>query len=405
MLAASDGAPPRHLLPVITVAQLLCASLWFAVNGVLGALQRDFGLGEAALGWLTSSVMFGFIVGTLCFAVLMIADRFSMRRVFLFCAIVGAAVNAAAVPLASDADVLSAPLRIAGLAGLRFATGFCLAGIYPVGMKLAASWYRGGLGAALGYLVGALVIGTALPHLLRALGANWPWQQVMLTTSLLALVGGVLVAALAPDGPFAPRGTPITPKALVVIVRDPKVRASAFGYFGHMWELYAMLALVPTIIAAWLHSTVSPAVSLLSFVVIAAGGLGCIAGGILARRCGSAWVAATFLAVSGLCALAAPLMAGAPWWLFAVWLLVWGTSVSADSPQFSTLTARNSPPEIVGSVLTLVNCIGFSITIAGIQLLSGLALSHGPWQVLPLLAIGPALGLLAMRPLLRRQAG
>lgn len=398
---ARDARAPRHLLPVITLAQLFCASLWFAVNGVLGGVQRQFGLADSALGWLTSAVQLGFIAGTLVFAVLMIADRFAMRRVFMLCALLGAAFNLAAVPLA---ELQSSPTQVALLVGLRFATGFCLAGIYPVGMKLAASWYRSGLGAALGFLVGALVIGTALPHLLRALGANWAWQQVMMTTSALSIVGGLMVMALAPDGPFVSRGAPISPRALAVIVRDPKVRASAFGYFGHMWELYAVIVLTPVIIAAWLHSSVSPAVSLLSFVVIAAGGVGCIAGGLMARRWGSARVAAGFLAASGVCALAAPLMSQAPWWLFALWLLTWGTSVSADSPQFSTLTAQNSPTEVVGSVLTFVNCIGFSITIVSIQWLTTLSMAHTPWPVLPLLAAGPVLGLWAMRPLLIRRS-
>lgn len=376
----------------------MCASLWFAVNGVLGGLQAAFELGDSALGWLTSVVQLGFIAGTLCFAVLMIADRFAMRAVFLICALAGAASNAAVVLLPLQSSNLTTLLF------LRFLTGFCLAGIYPVGMKIASSWYRGGLGAALGYLVGALVVGTALPHLLRAWGASWPWQQVMMTTSLLAIVGGILVVGLVRDGPNLVRSARISPRALAVIVRDRRVRASAFGYFGHMWELYAFITLTPLMIATYLNSGVSPAVSALAFVVIAVGGLGCVVGGYAARSIGSAWVAVLFLTVSGLCALVSPWMFDAPWWLFAVWMLVWGTSVSADSPQFSTLTAQNSPPEVVGSVLTFVNCIGFSITIVSIQWLSSLSLAHGPGAVMWLLAGGPVFGLCFMRPLLRKPA-
>ena len=290
------------------------------------------------------------------------------------------------------------------LIALRFATGFCLAGIYPVGMKLASSWYDKGLGAALGFLVGALIVGTALPHLLRALGAQWPWQQVMIVTSLLAVLGGLMVALLAPDGPFLARSSGVNPKALLgLIVSDSKVRASAFGYFGHMWELYAFLVLTPVMIAAYFNSGISRAVSLLSFVVIAAGGVGSVFGGLAAKRFGSARVAAVLLASSGCCALLAPWMYGAPWWLFGLWLLLWGATVSADSPQFSTLTAQNAPREVVGSVLTLVNSLGFMITIVSIQWLTELSLRHSPWPVLPLLAVGPALGLIAMLPLLRRQ--
>ncbi len=389
--------PPRYLLPVITLAQLLCTSLWFAVNGVMPDLQRSLGFPDSAIGWLTSSIQLGFIVGTLCFSVLMIADRFSMRWVFLICAFVGSGFNLAAIVLPSIALEGRSELLIA----LRFATGFCLAGIYPVGMKLASSWYNKGLGAALGFLVGALIVGTALPHLLRALGAAWPWQNVIVLTSALAVAGGVLIGLLAPDGPYLVRGTAISPRALLVIIHDPKVRASAFGYFGHMWELYAFFVLVPIMISAYFNTGVSRAVSLLSFIVIAAGGVASVLGGLVARRIGSAKVAAVLLACSGTCALFAPWMQAAPWWLFGAWLSFWGITVSSDSPQFSALTAQNAPPEVVGSVLTLVNCLGFMITIVSIQLLTELSLRFSPWPVLPILAIGPALGLWAMRPLLR----
>jgi hypothetical protein len=196
-----------------------------------------------------------------------------------------------------------------------------------------------------------------------------------------------MVLLFAPDGPFLARGARVSPKALAVIIRDPKVRASAFGYFGHMWELYAFLVLTPVVIAAYLNTGISRAVSALSFIVIAAGGLGCVLGGFAARRI-------------GLCALLSPWMLQTPWWLFSAWLLFWGTTVSADSPQFSTLTAQNAPRDVVGSVLTFVNCIGFSISILSIQWLTELSLKFSPWPVLPILAVGPILGLLAMRPLL-----
>ncbi len=340
-----------------------------------------------------------------------------MRWVFFLCAILGAGFNGAAVLLPSialtdiapitpstpGAQVNSAPALYV-LMMLRFATGFCLAGIYPIGMKLASSWYNKGLGSALGFLVGALVVGTALPHLLRALGATWPWQEVMIVTSGLAVLGGAMVFLFAPDGPYLARGARVSPRALAVIVRDPKVRASAFGYFGHMWELYAFLVLTPVMIAAYLNTGISRAVSMLSFFVIAAGGVGCVLGGFAARRIGSAKVAAILLAASGLCALMSPWMLEVPWWLFTVWLLFWGATVSADSPQFSTLTAQNAPRDVVGSVLTFVNCIGFSISIVSIQWLTELSLKFSPWPVLPILAIGPILGLLAMRPLLSSPA-
>jgi MFS family permease len=211
----------------------------------------------------------------------------------------------------------------------------------------------------------------------------------------------MLLYALVPDGPYLTKSSCLSFRALSVIWRDSKVRASAFGYFGHMWELYAMLAITPVIIGTYLNSSLSPAVSLLSFFVIAAGGLACVVGGLLSRSIGSARVAAGMLAVSGLCCLLVPLMMQAPWWLFLIWLLVWGFAISGDSPQFSALTATNCPREVVGSVLTLVNSIGFAISAVTIQAASFLSAQYGLSVVLPFLVIGPIAGLIAMRPLLR----
>ena len=381
--------PPR-ILPAIVLSQLAGTSLWFAINAVMPDLQRDWQLPAAAVGTLTSAVQAGFIGGTLVFALLTIADRFSPRQVFLLCALAGAGCNAAAALLDRQVDVLLV---------LRFATGFFLAGIYPVGMKIAAGWYTRGLGAALGLLVGALVIGTAAPHGLRALGAHWPWQSVMWAVSAVAAAGGVLMYVLVPDSPSMPRAARIRPQALAVIWTDRKVRASAFGYFGHMWELYAFWVLVPLIIATRLPAT---QVSAASFAVIGAGVVGCAVGGLLVGRFGSAKVAALQLAASGFACVLAPLLLDAPLWLFAAWLLVWGITVVGDSPQFSTLTALNAPRDAVGSVLTFVNCIGFAISIVSIELFARAA-QHWPLaMLLPWLAIGPALGLRALAPLLRR---
>jgi predicted MFS family arabinose efflux permease len=390
---SQEPAVAKRILPAIVLSQLAGTSLWFAINAVIPDLQRDWQLPAAAVGTLTSAVQFGFIGGTLVFAVLTIADRFSPRQVFLLCALLGAGCNAAGALL--DGQYMTLLL-------LRCATGFFLAGIYPVGMKIAAGWYTHGLGAALGLLVGALVLGTAAPHGLRALGAQWPWQTVMWSVSAIAAAGGLLMYALVPDSPSAPRAARIRPQALAVIWTDRKVRASAFGYFGHMWELYAFWVLVPLIVATRLPAT---QVSLASFAVIGAGFLGCAVGGLLVRRFGSASVAAAQLATSGLACVLAPLLLDAPLALFAAWLLVWGVTVVGDSPQFSALTALNSPRDAVGSVLTFVNCIGFAISIVSIELFARLA-QHLPMaMVLPWLAIGPVLGLRALAPLLRKQTG
>jgi predicted MFS family arabinose efflux permease len=385
--ASTPAAAPAHVLPVIVLAQFAGTSLWFAVNAVMPDLQRAWGLGPAAVGTLTSAVQLGFIAGTLVFAVLSVADRFSPRRVFLACAVAGAACNALGAHAAGSLDALLV---------LRFATGFFLAGIYPVGMKIAASWYPQGLGAALGWLVGALVLGTASPHLLRAVGTHWPWQQVMDVVSLLALAGGLLLAATVPDGPHLPRAARLQWRALGALWTHRPVRASAFGYFGHMWELYTFWVLVPAIIGTRLAG--APA-SAAAFSVIALGTLGCVAGGLLVRHVGSARVANVQLAASGLCCLLAPWMLNAPDLVFALWLAVWGTTVVGDSPQFSTLTAQNAPREAVGSLLTLVNSIGFAVSIVSIQLFAMLAVRFDLATLLPWLAMGPALGLWMMRGL------
>lgn len=388
-IGASPPTIPRRILPAIALSQFAGTSLWFAINAVIADLQRESGLPDAAVGWLTAAVQLGFIAGTLAFALWTIADRFSPRLVFLTCSLAGAACAALCAWLPPSMGLLFV---------LRFLTGACLAGIYPVGMKIAAGWYAQGLGLALGVLVGALVLGTALPFGLRALGAAWPWQGVMWAVALVAALGGVVMATLVPDGPHLAPPATFSPRALLVIVQDPKVRASAFGYFGHMWELYAFFVLVPLIVAARWGSAAAAAWWV--FAAIAVGALSCVLGGVSAQRFGSERIAAVQLACSGTCALLAPWFLGAPVWAWAAWLLLWGATVSGDSPQFSALTARNAPRAQVGSVLTLVNCIGFSISVATITGSVFMATQLPLAQVLPWLALGPALGLWCMRSLL-----
>ena len=392
-----QASVPRRILPVIVLSQFAGTSLWFAVNAVLPDLQRAWSLPATALATVTSAVQLGFVAGTLVFALLMLADRFRPTRVFLACALLGALANAAIVLLQGNFQLLVL---------LRFTVGFLLAGIYPVGMKIAASWYREGLGAALGVLIGALVLGTALPHGLRALvgdgagalpsmGGLAPWQQVVLAVSVLAALGGIATAWLVPDHGRG-GGTRITPKALGAIWSERKLRASVFGYFGHMWELYTLYALVPVIIAVrWQGERVSA----LAFWTIGAGALGCIGGGLLARRFGSARIAQWQLATSCACCLLAPWMLQASAPVFVAWLLVWGVTVAGDSPQFSALTARNAPAPVVGSVLTFTNCLGFAISVVSIELFVRATATWPLATVLPWLALGPVLGLLALRPL------
>ena len=376
---------------MLMLAQLTSTSPWFAVNAVMPELQRSYGWQAADVGTLTSAVQLGFIAGTLVFALLAVADRFSPRRVFLLCSLAAAACTLAGVGSAGSLQQLLL---------WRTLTGFFLAGIYPVGMKIASLWFPQGLGAALGWLLGALVLGSASAHAVRAAGAAWPWTGVFATVAAAAALGGLLLFVAVPERPRAPgRGSGLRFGALASIWTDRKVRASVFGYFGHMWELYTMWVLVPAILATRMAGA---ALSWAAFAVLGAGALGCIAGGWWARRAGSARVAAWQLATSGMCCVLAPWLLQASDALFVAWLLLWGITVAGDSPQFSALTASNAPPQAVGSVLTLVNSIGFGISVVSIQLFVMLAQTHPLATLLPWLGLGPLLGVWALAPLWRR---
>ncbi|MTB53299.1 MFS transporter [Lewinella sp. W8] len=384
----------RRILPIIIFSQFCCTSLWFAGNGVMEALVTTFQLPAASTGHLTAAVQFGFILGTLFYALLSIADRFSPSRVFFVSAVLAAGFNGLTV---WDNHSLFSLLL------LRFGTGFFLAGIYPVGMKIAADYYDRGLGKSLGYLVGALVLGTAFPHLLRGAGESLPWKSVLLVTSGLAILGGLLLQLLVPDGPFRKAAQKIDLTNVVTVFRDRKFRGAAFGYFGHMWELYTFWAFIPLVLLEYFGQRgLEVNISLWSFAIIAVGGPACVIGGYWSLRAGPARVAGLALSASMLCCLLSPLFLWlAPPMLLLLFLLFWGMVVVADSPLFSTLVARHAPTEIRGTALTVVNCIGFGITIFSIQLLNYLSVSSPYHYLLPLLALGPVLGLAALRKLLR----
>jgi MFS family permease len=389
--------PPRRILPAIIFSQFTGTSLWFAGNAVLADLQRLWGLSPDALAYMTSSVQLGFIAGTLVFAFLAISDIYSARKIFLICSVIGAFCNAG-VYLFADGFV--------SLLVFRFLTGFFLAGIYPVGMKIASGWYQRNLGKAIGFLTAALVLGTAFPHLLKGLDQSLPWPAVILSVSVIAAVGGFVMFALVPDGPYLTKGAKFDPGALMLIFQSRNFRASAFGYFGHMWELYAFWAFVPVILSAHLGSAITSRlnVSFWAFVIIAAGSIGCAGGGLFSEKLGSARVAVVQLAISGMCCIASPFFMAAPTPVFLMFLVVWGITVVGDSPQFSALNALSAPIGLVGSALTIVNCVGFSITIISIQLLSLASEFIDTRWLFLLLVAGPAFGLYAMRPLLREQA-
>ena len=382
----------KHILPVIVFSQFCCTSLWFAGNGVMDDLLQTFNLDLSALGHLTSAVQFGFITGTLVFAFLNIADRFSPSKVFFYSAVIGAFVNL---------GMIWEENNLVSLLLLRFFVGVSLAGIYPVGMKIASDYYQKGLGTSLGFLVGALVLGTAFPHLLKTFTGpgHLPWRMVLILTSALAALGGLLILFLVPNGPYRSAMLKKDFSAFFRIFKLPDFRAAAFGYFGHMWELYAFWAFVPVILSTFqfIHPQTNLNVPLLSFIIIGIGGLGCIAAGYISRSFGTKKTAATALSFSGACCVLSPVIfLQDSQLILLIFLIFWGLTVVADSPLFSTLVAQNAPAESRGTALTIVNSVGFAITIVSIQLINLLLIFTETAFVLIALSIGPIFGLTAL---------
>ena len=382
----------KIILPVIVFAQFCCTSLWFAGNGVMGDLLQTYGLDLLALGHLTSAVQVGFIAGTLLFAFLNLADRFPPSKVFFICALFGAVFNLGVI---LDNNNLNSLLL------WRFLTGFSLAGIYPVGMKIAADYYQKDLGRSLGFLVGALVLGTAFPHLLKSFtgSENLPWKMVIVITSIMASLGGFLILLAVPVGPFRKARTGKDFFGFLNVFKNKEFRAAAFGYFGHMWELYAFWAFVPVVLSSYnlIHPGADINIPLNSFLIIGLGGISCAAGGYLSLKWGTKKLATAALFLSGCCCVISPFVFFQNSEVVLLcFLIFWGLMVVADSPLFSTLVAENAIAESKGTALTIVNSIGFAITILSIQLVTFLMTLFDPFYVLSVLAIGPALGLYSL---------
>ncbi|MBB3699490.1 MFS transporter [Flammeovirga yaeyamensis] len=376
----------KLILPLIVISQFCCTSLWFAGNAVMSDLVATLQLNENAIGALTSVVQFGFIIGTLVFAIFTITDRFSPSKVFFICALLGSLFNLGIVYHGNTYTTLLL---------FRFLTGFFLAGIYPVGMKIAADYFEHGLGKSLSFLVGALVLGTAFPHALKVFTSGLPWDYVIVSTSVLALIGGLSIFFFVPDGPFRKSSSSFQFSAIFDIFKKEKFRSAAFGYFGHMWELYTFWAFVPLMIIAYntIHQ-VEANTSLYAFLVIGIGSIACIIGGYISEKIGVKKTAQLVLLLSCTCCFISPLLFyQSSQFLFTVFLMLWGMFVIADSPLFSTLVAQNAPIELKGSALTIVNCIGFAITIVSIQLISLMQEIISIEYVFVLLSVGPLVGL------------
>jgi MFS family permease len=284
---------------------------------------------------------------------------------------------------------------------LRFITGFFLTGIYPIGMKIAASWYQKNLGNAIGFLVGALVLGTAFPHLLRSTGNSISWQDVIIYVSFIAASGGFVMYLFIPDGPYASSGGKFQITEILNIFRLKDFRSAAMGYFGHMWELYTFWAFVPLMLIFYNESYPSHLnIFLWSFIIIASGSIGCIGGGLISRKIGSSKVAFFQLLISGICCLLSPLMFTAPEYLFLFYLIIWGISAAGDSPQYSAIIARSVPKPLVGTALTMIVSIGFSITILSLWFVYRFEGFLTLPFMLMLLFPGPLFGLIKLKRIL-----
>lgn len=383
-----------RMLALIAVAELLGMSVWFAANAVAPQLAERWALSSAEAGWLSTVVQLGFVLGTALAAILNLADILPSRWYFAGAATAAAAVNAA---------LLVAPNYQWALAS-RMLTGVCLAGVYPPAMKMAATWFRERRGLAIGMVVGALTIGKATPYLVHAMpGAGV--TSVVMGASVAALAAALLVGIGYRDGPAPFPRRPFTFALIGVVLRDRQYRRVLGGYCGHMLELYACWIWLPSFIAASAlargESAASSAawVSVLSFIVIAAGAVGCVLGGVLADRVGAVRLVVAAMLVSGLCALLTPFVFGAPALLLVPLLLVWSASVIADSAQFSTLVTRVVAPHAIGTALTLQISLGFLVTTVTIQLVPHIVNVIGWRYAFPVLALGPVLGIAAIRRL------
>lgn len=421
----TDLAPdPRRWRQLVLLAAVewLAMVLWFSASAVTPALKQPWGLSEGAAAWLTISVQLGFVIGALASAVLNLSERIAAPRLLAGCAVLGAVFNGAIGVVMTDAFARTT-FGFATVVALRMLTGVMLAGVYPTGMKLIATWFKQGRGLAIGVLVGALTIGSASPHLINALPlADWSrqyfggaeaWRVVLLTASVCALLAAALAALFARSGPLLPAATRFDWSYFARVFAEPALRRANFGYLGHMFELYAMWTWAPRLLAEsyaqadWNASAAKAA----GFATVAIGGIGCVLAGLTADRAGRCWTTITSLVVSGGCALVAGALFDWPGALTVV-CLIWGFSVVADSAQFSAAISELCDPRFVGTALTIQTCAGFLLTTLTIRAVPFILSERGAdtaatagasawWPALALLAAGPAFGIFHMLRLRR----
>ena len=390
---SGDGLNRRRMwsLALLAVCEVAVLGLWFSASAVVPTLVLEYSLSPSQASLMTSAVQIGFVAGTLTSAIFSLADRVDPRRFFMFSALVAAGANALLLPLEP-----TSPMVIV----LRFITGACMAGVYPVGMKMAVSWARDDVGLLIGILVGALTLGSAAPHLFNAFGGI-DWHFTILTASAVALSAALLIN-LVQLGPKIAPAPAFSPGATFEAFRRPALRWANFGYLGHMWELYAMWAwLVVFMDASFRLDMEADAAAwwsrLVTFGAMGLGGaIGCLLGGVIADRYGRTTLTMGAMTASGLCALVIGFLFGADPWLLTLLAAIWGVTVVADSAQFSASIAELSSPEYVGTMLTVQTCAGFLLTLFTVHLVPPLAAAWGWQYAFSVLAVGPFLGVFAM---------